>query len=84
MVEHIKVRRFQHLGKGIVWILLMLFVGALLLLWSWDIVVSGIFGLPNLQFKQALALEVLFGVFSFPFIGVRLWSAESDLGRKGT
>ncbi len=83
MVEQVKMSRFHHVGRGVIWMLLMLLISALLLLWSWNTVVSGIFGLPNLQLKHAFALEVLLAVLYFPFIGVRLWRTESYLARKG-
>jgi len=83
MAEQIKVRRFHQVGRGILWISLLLLVGALLLLWSWNTIISGIFGLPNLQLKHAFALEVLLTVLYFPFIGLKLWRTESYLARKG-
>ncbi len=34
--------------------------GALLLLWSWNILATDLFDLPAVQFKHALALELCF------------------------
>jgi hypothetical protein len=65
------------------WTLVMFISGALLLLWSWNSVVSGIFWLPTLQLKQALALEALLGVLYFPVIAMRLWGVEIHVARKG-
>lgn len=83
MAEQVKVRGLHHVGRGLVWMVMLLLVGALLLLWSWNTVVFGVFGLPSLQLKHALALEVLLGFLSFPFIAVRFWITVADLRRKG-
>lgn len=79
MAEHARVRRFHRSGRGLMWVLVMFITGALLLLWSWNSVVSGIFGLSNLQLKQALALEALLGVLYFPALAMRLWGVESPV-----
>lgn len=83
MAEQLKVRRGHQVGRGILRISLLFLVGALLLLWSWNTVISGIFWLPNLQLKHAFSLEVLLAILYFPFIGLRLWRTESYHVRKG-
>jgi hypothetical protein len=48
-----------------------LFLGAtILLLWGWNSAVPELFSLPEMQFKQALGLMVLIGIFS-GFVGKR-------------
>lgn len=44
---------------------LFLFVGATLILWSWNATLPSIFGLPVIEFKESLALIILIVTISF-------------------
>ncbi len=83
MDERGKVHRCPHVGRGVLWIVSMVAIGGLLILWSWNSVVAGVFGLSRLEWTQAVALEVLLTALYFPLVAVRLLIAESDQGRKG-
>lgn len=52
-----------HTSKAI----LMLFIGATLVLWSWNNTLPVIFGLPSIHFKESIGLIVLALSISFIF-----------------
>ena len=52
---------------------LMLFVGATLVLWSWNNTLPAIFGLPTIHFKESIGLVVLALSVSFIFRQSQHW-----------
>ena len=59
MTEGHSTSRPRGLGKAIFLAVGILIGGALLLHWSWNTLATGPFKIPNIQFKHALALELL-------------------------
>lgn len=67
MTEGHRTRRSRRLGKAIFFAMGILIGGALLILWSWNTLATGLFKIPNIQFKHALALELfLLAVYLIP------------------
>ena len=54
--------RFHHFMVGSLSLMAMVFIGAVLLLWSWNTTASGLFQAPEMEFKHALAVELFLGV----------------------
>lgn len=59
MTEGHRTRHSRRLGKAIFLAVGILIGGALLLHWSWNTLVTGPFKLPDIEFRHALALELL-------------------------
>ena len=62
--EHQK-RLLMKTGK----ITLVLFATSIMVLWAWNTTMTTIFGLPAIQFKEAVGLMILAGAVSFMFRG---------------
>lgn len=63
MIER-RLSRFHHITVMALSLFLILFIGGVVLLWSWNTVASQVSHIPDIQFKHALAMELfLFVVF---------------------
>jgi len=51
-------------GRQILMAILAFTTATILLLWGWNNAIPDIFGLPPIQFKQAMGLMVFFGIIS--------------------
>lgn len=63
MREHSKHQR-HHTAKAIFFVAAILFVGGVLILWSWNTFAGDLFQAPDMRFKHALAAETLIVVIA--------------------
>ena len=73
------MRHHRHYGRLSMQIVLIFFLVCSLVLWGWNSAIPDLFGLPALQFKQALGLTILLFIVSFLVgsgrsPGVRHWN----------
>jgi hypothetical protein len=54
----------QH-GSHMIKLFLAFIVATILFLWGWNSAMPDLFGLPIMQFKQALGLMILIGIITF-------------------
>jgi hypothetical protein len=55
---------FKQHGSHIVKVTLFFLAATVLLLWGWNSTIPDLFALPVMQFKQALGVMIVLGVFS--------------------
>ena len=70
----------QH-GSQIFMATLAFIVATILLLWGWNSAMPDIFGLPTMQFKQAMGFMVLIGIVSFFLRRGRWHGANTHINR---
>ncbi|MFQ5469713.1 MAG: hypothetical protein ACE5EH_05325 [Gammaproteobacteria bacterium] len=63
MKELLNLQAIIHASKAA----LILFVGATLVLWSWNNTLPALFGLPSIHFKESIGLILLALSISFIF-----------------
>ncbi len=67
--KHSWVRRHGH-GRAIIFVILSLFVGAILMMWGWNTVAAGLLGAPEVRFVHSLAVQAgIFGALA-PVIAI--------------
>ena len=72
------MKYFKQHGRHMMTLMLAFTAASVLLLWSWNSVMPMLFELPDIQFKQAVALLVLIAIPSALFRSRHRHSAQHE------